>query len=48
MNLRILEDNGIVQIRLCGRIRFCRLAESPQTRAIQEVLETWETTDKSN
>ena len=45
VNLRILEDNGRVKIRPCGRVRFYRLSDSSQIRAIKGVLETWETTD---
>ncbi|NWG10915.1 helix-turn-helix transcriptional regulator [Candidatus Bathyarchaeota archaeon] len=44
-HLRILENNGVVQIRLYGRVRLCRLNDSPKAKAIQEVLETWEKPD---
>jgi predicted transcriptional regulator len=44
-HLEILENSGIVQIRLYGRIRLCRLKDSLKTKAIREVLETWERPD---
>jgi predicted transcriptional regulator len=41
-HLRILEQSGIVQFRLYGKIRLCRLNDSPQTKAMLQVIETWE------
>jgi DNA-binding transcriptional ArsR family regulator len=42
-HLKVLEESGIVKIRLYGKIRLCRLSDSFQARAVQNVLETWET-----
>lgn len=42
-HLQILEDEGILQQKVFGRIRLYRLKEnSPKARAIQNLVETWE------
>jgi predicted transcriptional regulator len=44
-HLQILEDEGILQQKVFGRIRLYRLKEnSPKARAIQNLVETWEQT----
>lgn len=46
-HLRILEDEGIIQHKMFGRIRLYRLDEhSPKTRAVQNLIDTWEHADK--
>lgn len=47
-HLTILERSGIVKMRHYGKIRLYRLSGSPQTKAMQELLETWETTQKTH
>ena len=47
-HLRILEDEGILRQKLFGRIRLYRLNEnSPKARAVQNLMETWERTNKN-
>jgi DNA-binding transcriptional ArsR family regulator len=44
-HLKVLEDEGILQHKVFGRIRLYRLNEqSPKTRAIQKLVEAWEQT----
>ena len=44
-HLQVLEDEGILQQKVFGRIRLYRLKEnSPKARAIQNLVETWEQT----
>jgi len=46
-HLKILEDEGIVCHKVFGRIRLYRLNEnSPRVRAIQNLLDVWEQTNK--
>jgi len=47
-HLRILEDEGILRQKLFGRIRLYRLNEnSPKARAVQNLVEVWERTNKN-
>jgi len=47
-HLKILEDEGILRQKLFGRIRLYRLNEnSPKARAVQNLMETWERTNKN-
>ena len=42
-HLKVLEDEGILQHKVFGRIRLYRLNEhSPKARAIQNLIEVWE------
>jgi predicted ArsR family transcriptional regulator len=42
-HLKVLEDEGILQHKVFGRIRLYRLNErSPKARAIQKLVEVWE------
>lgn len=42
-HLKVLEDEGLIQHKVFGRIRLYRLNEhSPKTKAVQNLLETWE------
>jgi DNA-binding transcriptional ArsR family regulator len=42
-HLKILEDEGILQLKVFGRIRLYRLNErSAKTKAVQNLIETWE------
>jgi len=42
-HLKVLEDEGILQHKVFGRIRLYRLNEhSPKAKAIQNLMETWE------
>jgi predicted ArsR family transcriptional regulator len=44
-HLKVLEDEGILQHKVFGRIRLYRLNEqSPKARAIQKLVEVWEQT----
>jgi predicted transcriptional regulator len=46
-HLKILEDEGIVCHKVFGRIRLYRLNEnSPRVRAIQNLFDVWEQTNK--
>jgi DNA-binding transcriptional ArsR family regulator len=46
-HLLVLEDEGIVQHKVFGRIRLYRLDEhSPKTRAVQNLIDAWEHTNK--
>jgi len=41
-HLKVLEDEGILQHKVFGRIRLYRLNEhSPKAKAIQNLIETW-------
>jgi predicted ArsR family transcriptional regulator len=43
-HLKVLEDEGILQHKVFGRIRLYRLNEqSPKTNAIRNLIEVWET-----
>lgn len=47
-HLKILEDEGIVCHKVFGRIRLYRLNEnSPKAKAIQNLLDVWEQTNKA-
>jgi len=42
-HLKILEDEGIVQRKMFGRIRLYRVNEqSPKTKALQNLIDAWE------
>jgi CRISPR locus-related DNA-binding protein len=42
-HLKVLEDEGLIQHKVFGRIRLYRLNEqSPKTKAVQNLIETWE------
>jgi predicted transcriptional regulator len=42
-HLKVLEDEGILQHKVFGRIRLYRLNEhSPKARAVQSLIEAWE------
>jgi predicted transcriptional regulator len=41
-NLKVLEEESIVQQRRYGRTHFYRLADSPKSKAVQELLVAWE------
>jgi len=42
-HLKILEDEGILQHKMFGRIRLYRVNEqSPKTKALQNLIDTWE------
>jgi predicted transcriptional regulator len=46
-HLKILEDEGIVCHKVFGRIHLYRLNEnSPRVKAIQNLLDVWEQTNK--
>jgi len=46
-HLKILEDEGILQHKVFGRIRLFRFNDhSPKTKAIQNLIEIWEQTEK--
>jgi len=46
-NLKILEDEGIIQHKVFGRIRLYRFNErSPKARAVQNFMEAWEHANK--
>jgi predicted transcriptional regulator len=46
-NLKILEDEGIIQHKVFGRIRLYRFNErSPKARAVQSFMEAWEHANK--
>ncbi|MGQ9551794.1 MAG: winged helix-turn-helix domain-containing protein [Candidatus Bathycorpusculaceae bacterium] len=46
-HLKILEDEGILQHKVYGRIRLYRLNErSPKARAVQNLIDTWEHANK--
>jgi DNA-binding transcriptional ArsR family regulator len=46
-HLKILEDEGILQLKVFGRIRLYRLNErSAKTKAVQNLIESWEKTDE--
>jgi len=41
--LKVLEDEGILQHKVFGRIRLYRLNEhSPKANAIRNIMEVWE------
>jgi predicted transcriptional regulator len=42
-HLKVLEDEGIIQHKVFGRVRLYRLNEhSPKARALQNLIEVWE------
>jgi len=46
-HLKVLEDEGILQHKVFGRIRLYRLNEhSSKARAVQNLMEVWEHTNK--
>jgi DNA-binding transcriptional ArsR family regulator len=46
-HLKLLEAEGILQQRVYGRIRMYKFKEgSPQARAVQNLIETWEQVNK--
>jgi len=46
-HLKILEDEGILQHKVFGRIRLYRFNErSPKAKAIQNFMEVWEHANK--
>jgi len=46
-HLKILEDEGILQHKIFGRIRLYRINEqSPKAKALQNLFETWEQQNK--
>jgi DNA-binding transcriptional ArsR family regulator len=40
-HLALLEDEGVVEQRLSGRIRFFRFANTLKARAVMKLLEEW-------
>jgi len=46
-HLKVLEDEGVLQHKVFGRIRLYRLNEhSPKARAVQNLMEVWEHANK--
>jgi len=45
-HLKFLEDEGIIQHKVFGRIRLYRFSESPKARAVQNLVEVWEHANK--
>jgi len=46
-HLKILEDEGILQHKVFGRIRLYRLNEhSPKAKAVQKLIDIWEHANK--
>jgi DNA-binding transcriptional ArsR family regulator len=46
-HLKVLEDEGILQHKVFGRIHLYRLNEhSPKARALQNLMEAWEHANK--
>ncbi len=46
-HLRVLEEEGIVQQRVYGRIRMYRFNQaSPKAKAVQNLIEVWEQANK--
>jgi predicted transcriptional regulator len=46
-HLKILENEGVLQHKVFGRIRLYRLDEhSPKAKAVQNLIETWEHANK--
>ncbi|MBX5329085.1 MAG: winged helix-turn-helix domain-containing protein [Candidatus Bathyarchaeota archaeon] len=46
-HLKVLEDEGILQHKVFGRIRLYRFNEhSPKARAVQNLVEVWEHANK--
>ncbi len=46
-HLRVLEEEGVLQHKMFGRIRLYRLNDSsPKTKAIQRLIEAWEHANK--
>lgn len=46
-HLKILEEEGILQHKVFGRIRLYRFSEhSPKAEIVQEFMEAWEDTNK--
>ncbi len=46
-HLKVLEEEGILQHKVFGRIRLYRLNEhSPKARAVRNLLEAWEHANK--
>jgi len=46
-HLKVLEDEGILQHKVFGRIRLYRLNEhSPKAKAVQNLMEAWEHANK--
>ena len=46
-HLKVLEEEGIIQHKMFGRIRLYRLNEnSPKTKAVQNLIEVWEHANK--
>ena len=42
-HLKVLEDEGILQHKVFGRIRLYRLSErSPKANAVRNIVEVWE------
>ena len=47
-HLKVLEDEGLLQRKMFGRIHLYRLNEvSPRTKALQNLVETWEASRES-
>jgi predicted transcriptional regulator len=46
-HLKVLEDEGILQHKVFGRIRLYRLNEhSPKAKGVQNLMEAWEHANK--
>lgn len=46
-HLRVLEEEGILQQRVYGRIRMYRFNQaSPKAKAVQDLIEVWEQAEK--
>jgi len=46
-HLKILEDEGVIQHKVFGRIRLYRLNEhSPKAKALQRLIDEWEHANK--
>ena len=46
-HLRVLEEEGILQQRVYGRIRMYRFNQaSPKAKVVQDLIEVWEQAEK--
>ncbi len=42
-HLKILEEEGILAVRVYGRVHMYRFSDSERAKAVGELLEVWET-----
>jgi predicted ArsR family transcriptional regulator len=48
-HLQVLEDEGIIQHKMFGRIRLYRMNEhSPKAKAVQNLIETWKQDERKD